>query len=158
MRRFIVLAAIAALAGCSSPLRLNERSTLGALQVPIQLPSVEATRQDTWCFAGHCRPVDTGPLWAGVFVGKAGDPKLTIRSAKLTDATARYAGFAINFTYSVDSVLHLDGHDYPLHADGSRTSGIGLPMQLAVEDAIASTAKQAQMIVNLHTAAAVRAR
>jgi len=91
--------------------------------VNVALSEADRNRAEPWygLLGKGPRLLLTGSDWQQVFVGDpAKSPTFTIESTRL-DSEAAAAGFATRAHYRIQGTLHLNGRDYPISAEGTRT-------------------------------------
>jgi hypothetical protein len=91
----------------------------------------------------------TGPVWSRVFIGEVGkSPLCTIHSAQV-DSHFIALGLAARITHTVHGSLNWKGRDYPIHAEGTRTTeGLtGSPESDAIQRGIIDAAHKVKFIV-----------
>jgi len=157
MRRILPILMALAIAGCASnpkPFKLDDAGGQQRWQasdmIDVAVSDADRTRLDEHfgLFGKFPGTVETGPIWARIFIGNADSPKFTITSAKLQDETLA-AGFAMRIHYVVDGVLTFNGREYPIHAEGARATG-GIPwpaMHEAVQLGVVDAAHKVRAVV-----------
>jgi hypothetical protein len=153
--RAILWMTIAALCGCANgPIKLNaagERQITERDSVKIAIAQYDKQRIDPYltAFFGHSpQPVETGPIWSRGFVGGAGDPQLTIKSAELRQSIAA-AGFTTRWTYVAECELSYNGTLHQIHAEGTRAAAMAYmsAMRQAVELGVLDATKKVKNIL-----------
>lgn len=91
--------------------------------VNVALSEADRNRAEPWygLLGKGPRLLLTGSDWQQVFVGDpVKSPTFTIESTRL-DSEAAAAGFATRAHYRIQGTLHLNGKDYAINAEGTRT-------------------------------------
>lgn len=92
----------------------------------------------------------TGPVWARLFIGQEGkSPQFTIHAAHL-DTRIVALGFASRITYRADGILLWNDREYPIRAEGSRSTG-GFSMTAeseAIQRGVMDAARKVRFIIS----------
>lgn len=147
--KLLLISTIPFLYGCSS-----STVTLGEVQttevVDIDLPEQEKSRidniiQPTIWGNDVVTPVETGPIWASVFIGS----ELSESSFNITSAVVDVElGYSATYIYKIKGEVHCKGSVYPVEAQGSRSAAWALESALrqSISKGVTNIAKQAKFI------------
>ncbi len=138
--RLIVTTLLALLAGCVTEGTVKDLPPITSFSesVPVRLEPYDPYRVDPLREEFEDHFIETGPYWTLVFSESEGiDEVFTIKNAHMHDN-----GFSPRtmFTYKIEGELACGGKVYPIHAQGSRSTGsrVVLAKGQAVERALTS--------------------
>lgn len=164
MNRFSVVAGflITVLgAGCASgPTQPIQVSTLSGAQqllasdaVQVNINEKEYERlDDTKVFDKlQKNALGTGTFWKRAFIGDPTDKAIFEIKSTLLQTTFPFLGFAIRHTYVIEGELRYNGAKFPIHAEGTRATGVpggGGSLREAIELGVKNAAEQSRSIIH----------
>jgi hypothetical protein len=147
----VVLSAM--ISGCQStkPIELTGtgRGIAASDIALVKISEADRSRIDPMLQGSRRFSVNTGPIWNQVFVGDAGSPLFTIKSAELR-TSFEGAGFVVRFTYVVSGSLTINSRTIAIEAQGTRAAGplTKNAMREAVESGVIEAAAKAKAITD----------
>lgn len=145
-----LLAAVSSVSvGCAQtelpPPRPTERANIRL--VPLDADRVEEIQFDESVRIRRMPSIETGPIWAAIFVGGEETPNtFEIISTRMVQSGTNRS----HWTYSVTGQLVCDGESYPIATEGKRGAqrAIGAAARDAVEQAVGQAAREAKVIAD----------